>query len=201
MDNRLIIFGCGGHAKAVLDVILFNKEYGDIIFVDENARKNEKIIDYPVIKHYNVQNEKVFIAVGDNFKREHLCKKYYNNLVSIISNRAYLGYGIKIGKGIFVAHNAYVGIFSSLNDFCVVNTNASIDHECKIGDAVFIGPNSTLCGKVSVGDRTFCGASTVVKNSVSICQNCMIGAGSVILKNITQEGTYVGVPAKKIRKD
>ena len=36
MQDRLVIFGCGGHAKAVLDVVLTNNDYEDIVFVDEH---------------------------------------------------------------------------------------------------------------------------------------------------------------------
>ncbi|MCF0112187.1 MAG: acetyltransferase, partial [Erysipelotrichaceae bacterium] len=50
-----------------------------------------------------------------------------------------------------------------------------------------------------IGSMTWIGAGATVSNKISICSNCMIGAGAVVVKNITEEGTYVGVPAKKIR--
>ena len=36
-----------------------------------------------------------------------------------------------------------------------------------------------------------------MSNNVDICSNCMIGAGAVVIKDITESGTYIGVPAKK----
>ena len=198
MQDRIVIFGCGGHAKAVLDVVLTNNDYEDIVFVDEQAKPSEKILNFPVVENYNITNEKVFVAIGNNAKRETLCKKYYNNLKSVISKNAYIGNKVKIGKGVFVAHGVHVGIFSILEDFCIINTNASVDHECIIKKSAFIGPNTTLCGKVDIGEKSFLGAGVIVKDKISICGNCTIGAGGVVVKDIIQKATYVGVPVKSM---
>ena len=198
MKERLVILGCGGHAKAVLDVILYNNKYKDIIFVDNNARENEIILGYPVYKQYEITDEKVFVAIGNNSKRQALCEKYYNNLISVVSKTAYIGKNVSIGQGVFVAHNTHIGILSDINDFCIINTSASIDHECKIGKASFIGPNVTLCGKVSVKENVFIGAGTTLIDNISITDNTVIGAGAVVIKDITSCGTYVGIPAAKI---
>lgn len=40
----------------------------------------------------------------------------------------------------------------------------------------------------------------IVSNDISICEDCMIGAGAVVVKNIDIPGTYVGVPAKRIKE-
>ncbi len=198
MKERLVILGCGGHARAVLDVILYNNQYKDIIFADKNARENETILGYPVYKQYKITGEKVFVAIGDNCKRRTLCEKYYSNLISVVSKTAYIGKNVNIGKGVFVAHSSHIGILSDIDDFCVINTSASIDHECKIGKGSFIGPNSTICGKVTVKENVFIGAGTTIIDNISIIDNTVIGAGAVVIKDITSCGTYVGIPAAKI---
>ena len=43
------------------------------------------------------------------------------------------------------------------------------------------------------------GAGATVSNNLQICGGCMIGAGAVVIKSITESGTYVGVPAEKIK--
>ena len=74
-----------------------------------------------------------------------------------------------------------------------------MDHDCKVGDYVHISVGSHLCGTVSVGSGTWIGAGATVSNNISICPDCMIGAGAVIVKNIDSAGTYMGVPARRIR--
>jgi hypothetical protein len=51
-DNSLIIFGCGGHARSVADIILYNKPNAQLTFVDENAKMNENILGFNVIRNY-----------------------------------------------------------------------------------------------------------------------------------------------------
>ena len=199
MTDKLIIFGCGGHAKAVLDVVLYNGEYKEIIFVDENAKENETILDFPVIKNYTITKEDVFIAVGNNEKRMQLGKKYYKNLVSIVSKKAYIGKNVTIGKGVFVAHNAQVGIMSRISDFCIINSSASLVHECVLAETVFIGPNTTLCGKVHIGNNSFIGASATIIDNIKINKNITIGASTVVIKDLIKEGIYVGNPARFIK--
>ena len=59
--------------------------------------------------------------------------------------------------------------------------------------------NVALCGRVKIGSQVFIGAGASVLPGVNICDNVIIGAGSVVNKDITERGTYVGAPAKKIR--
>ncbi len=51
---------------------------------------------------------------------------------------------------------------------------------------------------MKVGNGTWIGAGAVVSNNVSICGEVTVGAGAVVVKDITESGTYVGVPARKI---
>ena len=38
-----------------------------------------------------------------------------------------------------------------------------------------------------------------VSNGINICQDCMIGAGAVVVRDMETPGTYIGVPARKLR--
>jgi len=37
-----------------------------------------------------------------------------------------------------------------------------------------------------------------VKNNVTIAGNVVVGTGAVVVKSISESGTYVGVPARKM---
>lgn len=198
MKDKIIIFGCGGHARSVADVLLLNNHLVDIVFVDDNAKIGETILNFPVVKSYTPKDEKVFVAIGDNQKRAELSKSL-PNLFSIVSKNAYIGREVEIGKGVFVAHNAHIGAGSKICDNVIINTSASVDHECIIGENSHIAPNSTICGKVTIGKNVFTGAGSTIIDKLTICDNTIIGAGSVILKNINTAGTYVGKEGQKIK--
>ena len=82
---------------------------------------------------------------------------------------------------------------------CIINTNATIEHDDIIDDYVHISPRTVLCGNVKIGTRTHVGAGATIINNISITSECIIGAGATVVKDINTTGTYVGVPAKKVK--
>jgi serine acetyltransferase len=51
-----------------------------------------------------------------------------------------------------------------------------------------------------LGDNVVIGTGTTVIGPVTICDDVIIGAMSLVNKDITEPGTYVGIPAKKLSK-
>ena len=89
-----------------------------------------------------------------------------------------------------------IQIGTKIGNHCIVNTAASIDHDCVLEDFTFVGPNATLCGEVHIGEGSFIGAGSVILPGIKIGKNCMIGAGSVVTKDIPNNVTVYGNPAK-----
>lgn len=52
-----------------------------------------------------------------------------------------------------------------------------------------------------LGDNVVIGANTVLVGPLEICDNVVIGAMSLVNRSITEPGTYVGIPAKRIRDE
>ena len=82
----------------------------------------------------------------------------------------------------------------------VCNTSSTIDHECIIGDFSFIAPGAVLCGNVKVGRSTFIGANAVIRQGIIIGNNVIIGAGTVVIRDIPDNSTVIGNPARKLVK-
>jgi acetyltransferase-like isoleucine patch superfamily enzyme len=53
-------------------------------------------------------------------------------------------------------------------------------------------------GLVKVGSRTWLGVGSTIVNSVVVTDECLIGAGALVIRDITEPGTYVGVPANEL---
>lgn len=52
-----------------------------------------------------------------------------------------------------------------------------------------------------LGDNVVIGANTVIVGPVEICDNVVIGAMSLVNRSITEPGTYVGIPVRRISDD
>ena len=96
-----------------------------------------------------------------------------------VQSHTFICEGVSIGKDCFIGHGVMF-----VNDF-LRNGPARGDkskwESTKIGNNVSIGSNVTLL-------------------PVSICDGVIIGAGSVVTHDITEQGIYLGNPARKVDK-
>jgi len=84
--NHMIIFGSGGLARCVADVVINNKKVGIRMFVDESAGSNAILYGCHVVPHLDQIDSPYIFAIGDNEKRK---AKYdeigISQLTSVIS--------------------------------------------------------------------------------------------------------------------
>lgn len=200
--NKLIIIGAGGHGKVVADNALKNG-YTDICFVDDGAK--ESCMGFPIvgtcadIERMNDGKTDFIIGIGDNATRRKIAEKYSVNWVSLVHPSAQIAVNVTIGRGTVMMAGAVANACAAIGQHCIVNTNSVVEHDNVIGDFVQIAPGVMLGGTVKVGEQSHIGIGAAVSNNIDICASCIVGAGAVVVKNIEESGTYVGVPAQKIK--
>lgn len=200
--NRLVIVGAGGHGKVIADNALENG-YTDISFVDDNAVGD--CMSYPIvgtcddIETMNDGNTDFIIGVGKNSTRKMIAEKHDVNWVTIIHPSAYIAVNVTVGKGTVIMAGAVVNVCAEIGEHCIINTCAIVEHDNFIGDYVHVSPGAKLGGTVRIGELTHVGIGATVINNVDICGDCIIGAGAVVVKDITDGGTFVGVPARMMK--
>jgi len=197
--KSLVIYGCGGHARSLADVALGNG-VEHLIFVDENAQPNEKQFGFDVVKTTSLEeNMDCIPAAGDNEQRAGLFELLQNNnIITLISDNAYIGRNTRIAKGAFIANGAHIGPNTTIGVNTIINTHCVIEHDCVIGNHSHISVNAVVAGKSEVGDFVMIGTNASVIDNIKICSHVIIGAGAVVVQDITEPGTYVGMPARKI---
>lgn len=201
--KQVVIIGAGGHAKVIADIV---ECAGDHVqgFLDGYIQE-DTFLGKPVLgkdTDYEQFKEAYFIiAIGDAYARERFVKnmpgvKWYTAIhpTAVISSL-----DTSIDEGSVIMANAVINPCAHVGKHCIINTTAVVEHDNQISDFVHISVGTKLAGKVTVGERTWVGVGASVSNGITICSDCMIGAGAVIVKDITEPGTYVGIPAKKIK--
>lgn len=200
-NEEIIIYGAGGHARSVADVVLSNSPDALITFVDENARQDEKIFGFDVVSNLTPQPEKkYFVAIGDNGKRKQQ-REGLGRLATteIIASDAHIGRDVVIGPGSFVGHQAYIGPLVSIGEGSIINTRALIEHEVTIGNNSQVGPGAIIAGRVIIGDNVFVGTGARIIDNITVCSDVVIGASATVIDDINEPGTYVGAPAKRVQ--
>ena len=200
--NRLIIVGSGGHGKVIADNALKNG-YTDINFVDDNAVGI--CMGFPIIgkccdlEKLNDGKTDFIIGIGNNSIRKIISERYDVNWISLVHPSAQIAFGVSLGAGAVIMAGAVINSFAIIGKHCIINTHAVIEHDNIIKDFVHISPNVALGGKVYIDELTHIGIGATIQNNVYIHRECIVGAGAVVVKDIERTGTYVGVPARKIK--
>lgn len=207
MKEQIFVFGASGHAKVVIDIIEKQGLY-DIAFLadDDGSLKNKDFYGYLVIggKSELIASgiKKGIVAIGSNRARSAVSSWLADQsceLISTVHPSAQIARGVVIGCGSVVMAGAVINSDSIIGRDVIINTRASIDHDCMIGDSVHIAPGATLCGTVSVGPGTFvCSGVSIIPN-LDIGSNVIAGAGSTIIRNVPDNVTVAGSPAKIIK--
>lgn len=197
--NRLVIIGASGHGKVIADIAILNG-YKDIVFLDDDENI-KSCAGFPVVGQVTnaigMTGDKI-VAIGNAATRERIQAKL-DNVVTLIHPNAVISKRVKIGKGSVVVAGAVINSDSVIGDGVIINTGASLDHDCVIENFVHVSVGAHVAGTVVIGKRAWVGAGAVVINNLNICGDCMIGAGAVVVKDISIPGTYVGVPAKRLK--
>lgn len=203
MSIKLIIVGASGHGKVVADLAV--KSGREIEGFLDDAPSGEHHFGYPVLGACQDRRGgscEYIIAIGNNEIRRQLAGRYKNwRYTSLIHPAAVLGTGIQIGRGTVVMAGAILNADAHIGCHCIINTGAIIEHECEIGDYTHVSPGAVLAGSVKVGELCHIGAGATIRNNITICDCVTVGAGAVVVKDITEPGTYIGVPAKRYEEE
>lgn len=204
MSKSVVIIGASGHGKVIADIIVNSNDKVLGFLDDADDVQGKKIIGFPVLgkiaDYDNYRDCEFVIAIGNPYIREKISNelpvKWYTAIhpTAVISSL-----DVEIGEGTVIMANAVVNPSARIGKHCIINTGAIVEHDNILEDYVHISPNATLAGVVTIGKSTHIGASACTKQVINIASDCVIGAGSVIVKDITDSGTYVGVPVKKIK--
>lgn len=106
----------------------------------------------------------------------HLSRKHHVHL----SRHSKIGYAFKISHLTPMVFNWKVEFGDNCTVFQFCSVGSVTSGAAKFGNNVYIGPHASVVGEVNVGN------------------NVTIGAGSVVTKDIPDNATVVGAPAKVI---
>lgn len=194
--QRLLIFGAGGHGKVCADIAEQMGLWDEIVFADDHPMQG---FPYSIIGDSRIEwSLDCFVAIGNNSIRKRV--SIGRKLVTLIHPNAVVAKSAIVGCGTMIAAGAVINPFAKIGENVIINTSASVDHDCVVKNNVHISVGVRVCGTVTIGENTWIGAGATIKNNTQICDNCIIGAGAVVVKDITEPGTYVGVPAKRINE-
>lgn len=156
---------------------------------------------YSVAEKY--PTAKWLVAIGDNDTRMNIVQRLKCAAVQFgiaVHPSAVVADDVCIGEGTVVMPNAVIQVDASIGEHVIVNTAATIDHDCKVGNYVHISPGVHMAGGVEIGEGSHIGIGAALIPGVCVGSHTTVGAASCVIRNLPDQVTAVGCPAKVIKK-
>lgn len=195
------IIGNGGFGREVFYSMNKEEQNNIIFFVEDDYYEEGQFKTLPLSK-FNKNEFEIIIAISDSKVREKIVQKlpsetkyftYVHPSVQIYSNDVIIGEGSIICAGCILTTNIKIGKHSQLD------RNTNVGHDSIIRDYFRSSPGVTVSGNCKIGNHVYLGTNSSVREKINICDNVTIGLNSGVVKDINEEGVYVGTPANKLK--
>jgi len=207
-ENRLVIFGAGGHGRSLAALVQKMGGFDLLGFIDDGVPTGKKMLGLPVLggrdKLAELTAEGVRLAIngvggiGELATRLtvfDLIQQAGFHCPTVIHPTAFLEDSAILSDGVQVFPFAYVGTEVSAGFGCIINTAAIVSHDCQLANYVNLSPGATLAGGVTVGEGTLIGMRATVNLNIKIGARALIGNGATVKVDVPDGGV---VPAGTI---
>lgn len=193
----LCLYGAGGHGRVVgAQARRFLQR--EVLFGDDRATVPGLAIAFHDITA--ITGWDVVVTIGDNTTRRALQERLSPDQVApALVMEPDRVFAVSIGPGSQILAGAIINPDAVIGTGVIVNSGAIVEHDCRIGDYCHIAPGSVIGGGAQLGVGVLLGSNATVLPGIRIADAAVIGAGAVVTRDITEAGTYVGVPARALR--
>lgn len=208
----MIIMGAGGFARELAAEITNSMPHsmamadGIVMFDDVNP---SPLAEYPIIMSLDLPAEKmarygsriVFIGVGTPSARKAMWNKIDNgkfNATTFVSKHASLLGEVFVSAGCCIMAGVRITTNVRIGRGTLINLNSTVGHDVVIGGFCDICPSVSISGNCTIGNEVFIGTGATILPNITIGNNAVIGAGAVVTKDVLDNTTVMGIPAKEI---
>lgn len=210
MKKILAIIGSGDLGQQIAHYAINDNHYRDVVFFDDFSVQN-KVNGYKVLGESKTISkcflanlfDEIIIAIGYKHisQKSNIFKELINNKIplgTIIHSTCWVDPSANIEKGCVIYPGCFIDAQSIVKSNSILNINCTIAHDTIIHEHCFLSPRVAIAGFVTINQKCILGINCTVIDNLQITSNTQIGAASLVLKSITESGTYVGYPLRKL---
>ncbi len=199
--NAIIIYGGGGHGKALIDLLSMLSTYPIAGIVDDGIHTGSSIMGTQVLGGSAILENLIAAGVhlaanavggiGNITSRINIFELLAQAKFScptLVHPTAFVESSATLGDGVQIMPHAYVGSDAHVGFGGIVNTGAIVSHDCKVGDYANLSPGAILAGEVIIGDATLVGMGVTVNLRVKIGSRARIGNGATVKEEVPDGG-------------
>jgi len=210
-NKQLVIIGAGDYARELVD-FLYGCNIDVLGFIDKEQPnkliyRSLKILGNEDDYLANYKSYPFIMGVGNVKLRKQIVEylelrgaKPSGPIISqetykYIGTENFIGDGTVIHQGSIITNRVFIG------KHCLINLGVTLGHDVRIGDYCNLSPGVHLNGHTTIGTLVTMGSGSVTIPKTNIGDEVILGAGAVVTKNIPNNCTAVGVPAKVLKQN
>ena len=193
MSDPLLLIGCGGHARSLIDVVESSDRWHVLGLVGLPEQVGEEVLGYsvlgcdqdlPALRH---QCTHALLAVGQIGLPSHRqrlvteLERLEFALPAVISGRAHVSRHAHLGSGTSVGHGVIVNAGASVGDYCILNSSVLIEHDAVICDYCHVSTGAIVNGGTRIGVDSFIGSGAVLREGLNLPPHTVISAGKRVM--------------------
>lgn len=211
MSLPIIVLGAGGHARVLIDALRSRSATIVGIAEADPGKHGQTVFDIPIIG----DDRAVLLMAAESLRlvngigtvrvsmlRRRLYDSFKSNgyfFATVVHASAIVAPAVDLAEGAQIMAGAVLQTGCRIGENAIINTRVAVDHDCVIGNHVHVSPGATLCGDVVVGEGAHVGAGSTVIQGLRIGRDSMVAAGAVVIRDVPDNATVAGVPAREIR--
>ncbi len=208
--NELVIVGCGGFGREVLDVVeAINAKaptWKFAGFIDDSpSEKDTQLVadrGYEVLgglEHLKrTPGLSYSIGIGNGATRRLIDRQLTEIGLSaaiLVHPTATVGSRCELGPGAVLCAGVRLTTNIALGRHVHVNLNSTIGHDSVLEPYVTVNPLVAVSGNVTVGAESMLGTHSSVLQGVSVGRRSVLGAAACATRDVPDDTTAVGIPA------
>lgn len=200
------VLGAGGCGRGILPLVRDDMGIGeDALFVDD-ALAGRRINGARTVslEEFAALNDRcICLAVANPVARRNLEAKCRSAGIEFFTARAGSHFrmdDIQIGDGALLSPFTIITSNVQIGRHFHLNLYSHVEHDCRIGDFVTFAPGVRCNGNVTIGDGAYIGSNAVLRQGVNIGAGATVGMGAVVTRDVPTGETWVGNPARPIRR-
>lgn len=205
----IVIIGAGGFGREVAwlieDINKVKKEWNIVGFIDDNEDVQESEINgYKVVGNINwLEKQELYVvnAIGNPIIKKKIMENLQgskNKYPVLIHPSVIYSESVNFAEGSIICAGTILTVNIEIGKHVIINLDCTVGHDAVIMDYTTLLPSVNVSGCVKIEECVSVGTKSAIIQGISIGENTIIGSGAVVVKDITEPGTYVGVPVRRV---
>lgn len=197
MPNSVVLFGGGGHAKMLIELVQAEGKYLIEGILDDGKLPGTTVLGIPVLggkdllpRLYQSGLHHAINAVGGigqiqtRINVTILLEAAGFTLPPVIHPSSLVEPSVQLANGCQVFAKAYVGAETQFGIGAIASTGCIISHDCILEEYAIVSPGAILAGEVTIGAGALIGMGATINLRVKVGAGAKIGNSATIKENV-----------------